>query len=721
MSTQPPDSLVAPLLRELSIAWQALVSYPPGHPLAAAAVERAVGRLGERLADGPLELLAGRDALLWGDHRLAGPTAVRLAELLRRRNAAAVRFDPGVDAREVERFLRGLVVDPRQARAAGSLARELEAAGVTRIGIRDLDFAALSVVEADDEPALPEAGGMWEKLVRRLVAGGQLPGERLAAWVAGGRRAVELLAALLGRAPGLAAEDDSWRGRALAAIPGHAADLFVQEGGAGGVAMVDALLGALPAELRGRLELAVGTALAGRSDAGAALDALAGSLAPESLARVRSAVSGARQHGTAAKAASAGGAASEPDARGGPGRGGAAGHLDLAALQRLRQLFAGQDLDAVPEPAELVGGAEVLVEVATGGGEPAVPAGAAALAERLSGAPHRRGLRGALLELAERPDLAPEALGPVVGRLEGMYLAVVEAGDLERSLDLVERCAARAAGDDLRAAAFRELLGRLAAREVVAELVAVLERLPEEAAEAARRQLARLGPRAVESLLDLLAESDDRGTRHRVLVLLSGLGGDVAALAAVRLADPRWYVVRNMLVLLRRLGDPGSLSAVRRCADHSDLRVRLEAIRNLFAFDQELPRELLRAALNDRDPRLTEAAIELAGTRGIVEAVDPLVELIRRPDPFGRRGRQRVLALRALGELAQPHALEGLGRYLRRFTLLPVPLEERRELYRTLHRYPEPARRPFVERGLKQKDPEVRRIAAALARQGAAP
>ena len=111
VSTQPPDSLVAPLLRELSIAWQALVSYPPGHPLAAAAVERAVGRLGERLADGPLELLAGRDALLWGDHRLAGPTAVRLAELLRRRNAAAVRFDPGVDAREVERFLRGLVVE----------------------------------------------------------------------------------------------------------------------------------------------------------------------------------------------------------------------------------------------------------------------------------------------------------------------------------------------------------------------------------------------------------------------------------------------------------------------------------------------------------------------------------------------------------------------------------------------------------------------------------
>ncbi len=712
MATQPSDPLLGALLRELAIAWQALVSYPPGHPSASAAVERAVAQLAELIAAaGPLELLAGRDVLLWGERRLSGPTASRLAELLRRRNAAAVRFDAGADARELETFLRGLLVDPRRAREAGSLSRELEAAGVARIRTRDLDFTALSVVEGEDEPLLPEAGGLWEKLVRRLVGGGQLPGERLAAWVAGGRRAVELLAALLGRAPGLGPADDRWRGGALAALPGHAAALFAEEGGAGGVTMIGTLHSGLPPELRGRLEAALGAALAGRADAGAAFEALAGSLGPEALARVR--------------AASAGPAAPLPpasrlDGDPGPGSGGAPGALDLAALQRLRQLFAGVDVDAVAPPPDLEGGAEVLVEVAAGGGEPRVPPGAAALAERLSGAPHRRALRGALLELAERPDLAPEALGPVVGRLAGMYLETVAAGDIARSLDLVERCAARAAGSDRRAAAFRDLLAGLAAREVVAELVAALERLPEDAAEPARRQLALLGPRAVESLLDLLAESDDRGTRHRCLGLLAGLGSDVAAAAAVRLTDPRWFVVRNMLVLLRRIGDPGSLAAVRRCADHADIRVRLEAIRNLFAFDQELPRELLRKALNDRDPRLAEAAIDLAGSRGIVEAVDPLVELIRRPDLFGRRGRQRILALRALGELAQPRALDGLGRYVQRFTLLPVGPEERRELFRTLARYPEAARRPFVERGLKHKDPEVRRLAAALARAGEA-
>jgi len=726
VTTAAPEALLGELLRDVSIAWRALSSYPSGHPSASAALERARGRFAALLGTyGPFELLAGRDALGWGERRLAGPTSTRLAELLRRRNAAAVEFTPGIDSGEIEFFLRGLLVDPRKARAAGSLARELEAAGVEHIRVRDLDFSGLSVVEGEDAPSLPEAGGLWEKLARRLVGSGQLPGETLAAWVAGGRRAVGLLAALLGRAPGLGPEDAAWTGAALAALAGHAAAAFAEEPTAERAQGVATLHAALPPELRSGLETALGRALGSRDKAEEALDELATALGPEVMVRVRAAA--AEPAGVAESAEAAAGAASGEAGAAAAVRatGAAAGvappAVDLGPLQRLRRLFAGTDLDAVAAAADLETGAEVLLEVAVGPHQPvAAPQAATAygarFAAQLAGAVLGRALAGALLELAERPELPPAALDGLVPRLEDVYLRLLAAGDLRRCLVLVERSARQAEAGGERAPAFRELLGRLAGRDAVAVLVAALAKLPEEGEETIKQLLARLGGGAAESLLDVLAESDDRATRRRLLDLLPALGGDVSAGAAARLADSRWYVVRNMLVLLRRLGDPGALAAVRRCADHPDIRVRLEAIRNLFAFDQELPRGLLRSALRDSDPRLADAAIELAGSRGIVEAVEPLVELLQERDLFGRRRGQRLLALKALGELAQPHALDGLSRYVARFTLLPVSAEERRELFRTLGDYPPEARRPFVERGLRMKDPEVRRLAAALAR-----
>jgi len=163
------------------------------------------------------------------------------------------------------------------------------------------------------------------------------------------------------------------------------------------------------------------------------------------------------------------------------------------------------------------------------------------------------------------------------------------------------------------------------------------------------------------------------------------------------------------------VGDPGSLPDVRRATAHPDLRVRLEAIRNLFAFEAAASRDLLRAAIHDPDPRLAAEAIELAGAHGIVEAVEPLVELLAAWDPFGRRRALRLKAIRALAELADGRALPPLTRYGARYPWPPVAAEERRALYRSLEAYPAEARRELVERGRRSRDPEVRLLARQLA------
>jgi len=167
------------------------------------------------------------------------------------------------------------------------------------------------------------------------------------------------------------------------------------------------------------------------------------------------------------------------------------------------------------------------------------------------------------------------------------------------------------------------------------------------------------------------------------------------------------------LLLLRRVGDAKSVPAVRRCAAHPDLRVRLEAIHNLFAFDRDGSRELLRRALNHSDLREAEVSMGLAGKYGIAQAVEPIVAYLRAWDPLGRRRAVRLEAIRALAAIGDPAALAGLERF--RSRILPPALEERRELYRTLAAYPEGARAPWIEAGLRARDAEIRRICEGIA------
>ncbi len=689
---------IGQLLNDLALAWRALSAYPGGHPTATDALDRAHATL-ERafLVTGEIELGAVKDGLLHGEQRFGGATALRLAELLRRRNAATVRLIPGATSAEVETFLRALIVDPRRAREAGSLSAELAAAGLVGIQVRDLDFSSFHLVEADGKPTLPEAGGLWERMVKRLVASGQLPPERLAAWIAGGKSATELLAALVGL-PGSAPIEGSWRTAASAAAILAAVAEYAENPGADnarGIAFLWQML-----EPRGQARLA--DALAGaslqRGDDLASDGALISGLPAEIAEAVRRA--------RAARIALAG-----REAAGAP--------LDSGSIERMRRLFVGQDLDEpLPEAGDQA--IELLLELPRGASRVDLPAGAAALLPELAEAAVGRAAGVARAELAERPDLPPEGLPWILDRLTTSYRRLLAAGRLRQCVDLVERIRNRAVaggadGSAAAAAEYRAALGRMADAESIGALVAGLHQLPADALEPLRMLLELLGSGAVRHLLTALAVEEDRNTRHRLLDLLAALGPVVARDAAALLADPRWFVVRNMLVLLRRVGDPGSLPEIRRCAAHADLRVRLEAIRNLFAFEAEVPRELLRGAIHHSDSRLAEDAIELAGSRGIAEAVEPLVELLAAWDPFRKRRGARLKALRALGDLAEPRALDGLERFAGRFGWPPVAAEERRAYFRALGSYPIEARRPWVEKGLRSRDAEVRRLARELA------
>lgn len=226
---------------------------------------------------------------------------------------------------------------------------------------------------------------------------------------------------------------------------------------------------------------------------------------------------------------------------------------------------------------------------------------------------------------------------------------VVQEGRLGRLLDALEDVPE----SQWTAAA---LWARIATTEVVRQVAArepvdfpTLERL-----------VPKVGVAAAAPLFDALAAADSRGTRRGLLAQLVKMGPAIAPLAIERLADPRWYVTRNLLALLEELSPPPEGFSAAAYLNHDDARVRWQAIK----LQVKVPAEreaALSAGLQDPDARTLRLALGLAVALqacpdGAAAALTGHATDRTMPTDL------RVLAIRALGHARAPDALTTLLR-----------------------------------------------------------
>jgi hypothetical protein len=198
-----------------------------------------------------------------------------------------------------------------------------------------------------------------------------------------------------------------------------------------------------------------------------------------------------------------------------------------------------------------------------------------------------------------------DSLGePVTRAIEAM----IRRGDLLRLFTLVGNAPERSRAA---AAIWRQLATpdqlRTALRDVPIDFTLVDQLVP------------RLKLAAADPLLDALEASPSRAIRRKLLDLLSQLGHEAATVITTRLPDERWYVVRNMLMLLADLGDQNAEVGTT-YARHSDGRVRREAIRLLLGIPAARERAIC-AGLDDVDERVVRVALHAASSKCPLSAV----------------------------------------------------------------------------------------------------
>jgi HEAT repeat protein len=230
-------------------------------------------------------------------------------------------------------------------------------------------------------------------------------------------------------------------------------------------------------------------------------------------------------------------------------------------------------------------------------------------------------------------------------------------------------------------------------------------------------RLARVMKRYLnEPLLDALSEETDPTVRKFFLSVLGGFRSDVIPEALRRLNDERWYVVRNMIYLLRECGGVKYVNRIKPLAKHADRRIAMEAVKTLLHFNVPGAFPYIRGYLQSKDLELRDQAIRLIGAYKVKEAVPYLVEIIGRRGLFGEEWYYKVSAVRALGEIGDPRVLDALARLARAksFLFRGAVEELRLEIFRSLRNYPPASVRPLLEAGLSSKNKEIRVISEQM-------
>ncbi|MGH2349790.1 MAG: HEAT repeat domain-containing protein [bacterium] len=166
---------------------------------------------------------------------------------------------------------------------------------------------------------------------------------------------------------------------------------------------------------------------------------------------------------------------------------------------------------------------------------------------------------------------------------------------------------------------------------------------------------------SVRLLLELVADEDRRQIRLEIVDLLPTLAAGRLDLLADHLVDPRWYIVRNVITVLARIGTPGVVPYFRAGIEHPDPRVRREAVQALGQLPAERAEAMLIEALSHSDSDTRALAARWLGLRHVPDAVTPLAAILER-EPLGESVRLKHEVIRALGRIGTLPAQSALQR-----------------------------------------------------------
>jgi len=176
--------------------------------------------------------------------------------------------------------------------------------------------------------------------------------------------------------------------------------------------------------------------------------------------------------------------------------------------------------------------------------------------------------------------------------------------------------------------------------------------------------LSLLQKNSIKPLIKLLGELKNSKTRRVFCDALSEIGKNAIEVFTPFTDDRRWYLVRNIIYILGRIGKEQSLPYIQRALNHEDLRVKREAIQALGLIGGQKAIGLLVRALTDNDVRVRCMAAINLGKGGKKAGLIPLLEVVQSKDFYKRESAEIKAFFNAIGMVGSNEAIPVLQQLL---------------------------------------------------------
>jgi len=167
-----------------------------------------------------------------------------------------------------------------------------------------------------------------------------------------------------------------------------------------------------------------------------------------------------------------------------------------------------------------------------------------------------------------------------------------------------------------------------------------------------------LDSRSIPHLITMLGELDTIASRKLWIRILVELGRKDIVPITLGLNDERWYVVRNIIYILRQIGDGAVIEHLREVITHPEIRVRKEAIQALGEVGAGDVALILKDYLSDPDESIRIAAAIALGQIGNPVAKKIILESIDDKGFRTKRYREKKHTFEALSKWKEPDVLD---------------------------------------------------------------
>lgn len=703
--------LVTQGLTELSILRRNKNIYPSQHPSIAPSARKVVDIFSRIVFEsGSITIGIAKDALLVGDMPLErkNPVFQDVAKQLFAHNVAAVTILPDLEMNGLLTFVDILNTSPEHVLNNGGFAQSILAGNIRGIQVTEIDYGAFRLTDEDiidlEDTFMAERAEslLWERFVRGVLNDVLDQAGSLA--VSFSRIDPAMLAELINNT-----EKEGVKGRTLSYAQAIVSFFrkAKQEGSGDEIEKIGQFINNLAPKLR--KEFLVSTLEALKTDrrtSGKLMAALSGDAIFDAMVEMNN-------------------------------RGEEVSPYLRSILQRLDTLGAGKETLTRAEKGDydrtelveklktimkddetelyLPGDYETLIRSVLSTGQ--IPT--AEMEERemllntLVGHPLELKVNAVVLNLLEQPsgEDRPEVLKQHTFDMLAYYINI---GDYHALCGIYNHLSAKVENPVLR----QELLDLFATEDFTNEVLTSISIWGKAKYNDIQSLIKHVGIPFLNPTLERLAEEESMSLRRFYMERLREFDKDAIEPTVARLRDERWYVVRNMLVLLRALNATQTVSQVRRLLSHPNPRVHQEALRTLIYFqDPEADRQL-QMDLKSENNEAQLTALQLAETSKSPQVMARLLEMLKTGGNFELKN----AVLRTLAAIGNPVVLPELAQLLKATNILhPILMHNfKMEIVRSLERYPAQQASQLLSRIPELGDKELTRIAAEISRKNQA-